>query len=272
MTLCTLAVLSDLQNTPQSYNADTHSLYFYLFNFPQVCTLCPFPLVVQRWVQTNLIHQWAISDKQRATTCHYSEQAMMSLVTGMARAIPHKLSQVELSHSPCVCAPQNYRKRILPEEMFTEREPKVKLETIYLENEFQSISQEPASNIRKFCFSNQRALQCLDFQIKTCRTAPSPQDLTQRPLMWWDNRNANESWSTYLGARQPHHEQTTDTKASSWLLKTRGDTNGMSLVIMKSSTAQLCPYHKPLFFFSSKKGILIQADRVKASASGHLKC
>lgn len=181
----------------------------------------------------------------------------------------HRLS----CHTALVSVPLKTTERILPEEMFTEREPKVKLETIYLENEFQSISQEPASNIRKFCFSNQRALQCLDFQIKTCRTAPSPQDLTQRPLMWWDNCNANESWSTYLGARQPHHEQTTDTKASSRLLKTRGDTNGMSLVIMKSSTAQLCPYHKPLFFSpQKKKGILIQADRVKASASGHLKC
>lgn len=100
MTLCTCCVIRPAKHAPELQCR--YIFIFFIYFFPQVCTLCP---CCHRWWfrgelrLCNLIHQWAISDKQRATTCHCSKQTKMKLVTGMARAVPHKLSQFEL----CAC-------------------------------------------------------------------------------------------------------------------------------------------------------------------------
>lgn len=161
------------------------------------------------------------------------------------------------------------KERILPEEIFTERLFKVKLETISLENEFQSTYRGSASNIWKFCFSNQGGAQGLDFQIKPGTTARAPQDLTQRPLPWLIQQ---PQWTSNTGARQqqpsvPGATSRASTKPSSLLRNTTGDITGLNLVLMQSNKAQYEP--TPQTFPPPEKGILIQAARVQAPANDH---
>lgn len=91
-------------------------IFIHLFLFPLLSSMHPLPflplVVVWRWVRPcNGIHQWAVSEKQRATT------------------VPHQLTpllcqefELRASCLLCICAPQSDKKREFCQRKHSQRD------------------------------------------------------------------------------------------------------------------------------------------------------
>lgn len=96
-----------------------------------------------------------------------------------------------------------------------------------------------------------------------------PKTLTERfnnfSVPWSTSSAGRQQHPSHAWSQWSHHKWAVDTKASSLLLNTTGDANGLSLALKPSG---MCPHHK--LTLSPKEGSLIQTGRESASTDCHL--